>query len=131
MYSGQNWVFLTWNAYITEITKKAAKRFYFLVQLRRARVFQRKIYAFFTLHACALSLTMLYTSLPFARIRTRSEKNNANHKSWYRISACFSAYEFTNGCHGNVFMETQRWSNFVEYIVNINYYELACAFPYL
>ena len=29
---------LTWNAHITEVTKKAAKRLYFLVQLKRARV---------------------------------------------------------------------------------------------
>ena len=49
---------LTWNAHITEVTKKAAKRLYFLVQLKKL-VFHGKIYAFFTSHACAPSLTML------------------------------------------------------------------------
>ena len=44
---------------------------------------------------CCASFPSRATSLPFARIRTRSEKSNANHMSWYRISASFSAYEFT------------------------------------
>ena len=47
---------------------------------------------------CCATFPSRATSLPFARIRTRSEKSNANHMSWYRISASFSAYEFTNGC---------------------------------
>ena len=34
---------LTWNAHITEVTKKAAKRLYFLVQLKRARVAQKDL----------------------------------------------------------------------------------------
>ena len=52
---------------------------------------------------------------PFARIRTRSEKSNANHMSWYRISASFSAYEFTDGCgaspqhlHAHVWKHNER-----------------------
>ena len=39
---------LTWNAHITEITKKAAKRLYFLVQLKRARVSQEDLCLFYT-----------------------------------------------------------------------------------
>ena len=84
---------LTWNAHITEVTKKAAKRLYFLVQLKRARVPQKDLCLF-----CITCVHSVIEYLPFARIRTRSEKSNANHMSWYRISASFSAYEFTNGC---------------------------------
>ena len=38
---------LTWNAHITEVTKKAAKRLYFLVQLKRARVPQNDLCLFY------------------------------------------------------------------------------------
>ena len=38
---------LTWNAHITEVTKKAAKRLYFLVQLKRARVPQKDLCLFY------------------------------------------------------------------------------------
>ena len=38
---------LTWNAHITEVTKKAAKRLYFLVQLKRARVPQKDLCPFY------------------------------------------------------------------------------------
>ena len=38
---------LTWNAHITEVTKKAAKRLYFLVQLKRARVPQKDLCFFY------------------------------------------------------------------------------------
>ena len=37
----------TWNAHITEITKKAAKTLYFLVQLKRARVSQEDLCVFY------------------------------------------------------------------------------------
>ena len=38
---------LTWNAHITEVTKKAAKRLYFLVQLKRALVPQKDLRLFY------------------------------------------------------------------------------------
>ena len=38
---------LTWNAHITEATKKAAKRLYFLVQLKRARIPQKDLCLFY------------------------------------------------------------------------------------
>ena len=64
---------------------------------------------------CCASFPSRTTSLPFARIRMRSEKSNANHMSWYRISASFSAYEFTNGCgalpqhlHAHVWKHNER-----------------------
>ena len=38
---------LTWNAHITEVTKNAAKRLYFLVQLKRARVTQKDLCLFY------------------------------------------------------------------------------------
>ena len=38
---------LTWNAQIMEVTKKAAKRLYFLVQLKRARVPQKDLCLFY------------------------------------------------------------------------------------
>ena len=38
---------LTWNAHITEATKKAARRLYFLVQLKRARVPQKDFCRFY------------------------------------------------------------------------------------
>ena len=37
----------TWNAHITEVTKTAAKRPYFLVQLKRARVLQKDLCLFY------------------------------------------------------------------------------------
>ena len=45
---------LTWNAHITEVTKKAAKRLYFLVQLKRARVPQKDLCLFYI--TCVRSL---------------------------------------------------------------------------
>ena len=38
---------LTWNAHISEVTKKAAKRLYFLVQLKRACVPQKDLCLFY------------------------------------------------------------------------------------
>ena len=38
---------LTWNAHITEVIKKAAKRLYFLIQLKRARVSQNDLCLFY------------------------------------------------------------------------------------
>ena len=38
---------LSWNAHITEVTKKAAKRLYFLVQLKRARVPRKDLCLFY------------------------------------------------------------------------------------
>ena len=38
---------LKWNAHITEVTKNAAKRIYFLVQLKRARVLQKDLCLFY------------------------------------------------------------------------------------
>ena len=38
---------LTWNAIITEVIKKAAKRLYFLIQLKRARVSQNDLCLFY------------------------------------------------------------------------------------
>ena len=46
---------LTWNAHITEITKKASKKLYFLVQLKRARVSQEDLCHFYT--TCVRSVT--------------------------------------------------------------------------
>ena len=42
---------LTWNAHITEVIKKKAKRLYFLIQLKRARVSQNDLS--FLRHMCA------------------------------------------------------------------------------
>ena len=44
---------LIWNALITEVTKKAAKRLYFLVQLKRAHVPQKDLCLFY-ITMCAL-----------------------------------------------------------------------------
>ena len=44
---------LSWNAHITEVIKKAAKRLYFLIQLKRARVSQKDL-CLFLHHMCAL-----------------------------------------------------------------------------
>ena len=38
---------LSWNAHITEVIKKAAKRLYFLIQLKRARVSQKDLCLFY------------------------------------------------------------------------------------
>ena len=38
---------LTWNAHVSEVTKKAAKRLYFLLQLKRARVPQKDLCLFY------------------------------------------------------------------------------------
>ena len=45
---------LTWNAHTTEVTKKAAKRLYFLVQLKIARVPQKGLCLFYI--TCVLSV---------------------------------------------------------------------------
>ena len=42
---------LTWNAHITEVIKKAAKRLYFLIQLKRPRFPERSLS--FLRHMCA------------------------------------------------------------------------------
>ena len=38
---------LTWNAHVSEVTKKTAKRLYFLLQLKRARVPQKDLCLFY------------------------------------------------------------------------------------
>ena len=45
---------LTWNAHITEVTKKASKRLYFLIQLKRANVSASDLSRFYT--ACIRSI---------------------------------------------------------------------------
>ena len=45
---------LTWNAHITEIIKKASKRPYFLIQLKRANVSEGGLSRFYT--ACIRSV---------------------------------------------------------------------------
>ena len=45
---------LTWNDHVTEITKKASKRFYFLTQLKRARVPKQDLALFYV--ACVRSV---------------------------------------------------------------------------
>ena len=40
---------LTWNAHITEVIKKAAKKLYFLIQLKRARVSQNDLCLFYVI----------------------------------------------------------------------------------
>ena len=49
---------LTWNAQITEVTEKAAKRLYFLVQLKRARVPQKDL--------CLLYITCVRSVIDYA-----------------------------------------------------------------
>ena len=46
---------LSWNAHITEVIKKAAKRLYFLVQLKRARVPRKDLCLFYI--TCVRSVT--------------------------------------------------------------------------
>ena len=66
---------LTWNAHITEAIKKAAKRLYFLVQLKRARVSQNDLCLFYV--TCVRSV-IDYAGLSHARIRAHSEKGDAD-----------------------------------------------------
>ena len=58
---------LTWNAHITEVIKKAAKRLYFLIQLKRARVSQNDLCLFYVICArCVIdyAATVFHYSLP-------------------------------------------------------------------
>ena len=56
---------LSWNAHITEVIKKAVKRLYFLIQLKRARVAQKDLCLFYIMckHVCAPLSIMLYQCL--------------------------------------------------------------------
>ena len=58
---------LTWNSHISEVIKKASKRLYFLVQLKRARVPLQDLVLFYT--SCVRSVTeyaipVFYNALP-------------------------------------------------------------------
>ena len=58
---------LTWNAHITEVTKKAAKRLYFLVQLKRARIPQKDLCLFYNtcIHSVIdYAVQIFYYALP-------------------------------------------------------------------
>ena len=75
---------LTWNSHILEVIKKASKRLYFLVQLKRARVPLQDLILFYT--SCVRSVTeyaipAFYNALPlylkdeFLHIEKRSISN--------------------------------------------------------
>ena len=77
---------LNWNIHINEIVKKASKRLYFLIQLKRAKVANTDLGLFY--FNCIRSIMdyvvpVFQYSLPKylinARIRTRSEESNAHH----------------------------------------------------
>ena len=91
---------LSWNAHITEVIKTAAKRLYFLIQLKRARVSQKDLCLFNITCALRYRLCCTYVSLCSAcllnaRTRARSEMENANHLTWHGISARVCAIEPT------------------------------------
>ena len=78
----------SWNAHITEVIKKAAKRLCCLIQLKKVRASQRDL-CFFLHHICALRYRLCCTCVSLcsacllnARTRARSEKVNANHLPW-------------------------------------------------
>ena len=72
---------LKWNSHVSEMTKKAAKRLYFLVQLKRAQVPPRELVQFYV--ACIQSVLLYgcqvfhfslprYLSLTFERTQKRA-----------------------------------------------------------
>ena len=76
---------LTWNAHIEEVIKKANKRLYFIVQLKRAKVPLKELALFYT--TCVRSvidyaIPAFYHALPkYLKMElVRLEKSNCNYE---------------------------------------------------
>ena len=90
---------LTRNAHVSEVTTKGCEEALFSPATHKSTsLAERSVPFLYHMRAlshrlCCSSFSSCAACVPLARIRAPTEESNANHLSWYRISASVSAYE--------------------------------------